>query len=104
MNAFFTPIEPIQKMRFTAIGETGEAAGGGESSAPFVNVLKDAISEYNSLQAEEDAVSQALALGELDDPAQMVIASMKAEAALQTTVQLTSRMVNTYKEIMQMQV
>jgi len=104
MNAFFTPIEPIQKMRFTAIGEAGEAAGGGESSVPFANVLKDAISEYSSLQAEEDAVSQALALGELDDPAQMVIASMKAEAALQTTVQLTSRMVNTYKEIMQMQV
>ncbi len=104
MNAFFTPIEPIQKMRFSAVGEAGEPSGSGEAAVPFANVLKDAISNYTALQAEEDAISQALALGEVDDPAQMVIASMKAEAALQTTVQLTSRMVNAYKEIMQMQI
>ena len=42
--------------------------------------------------------------GDADDLAQIQINSMKTSTLLQTTVQLTSRMVNTYKEIMQMQV
>ena len=101
MGNFITAIQPIQPMTFSKIGETEKTT---ESSTPFLNVLKDAVNEYTALQKTADEDSTALALGEADNLAQIQIDSMKAETALQTTVQLTSRVVNAYKEIMQMNI
>ncbi|PKM74466.1 MAG: flagellar hook-basal body complex protein FliE [Firmicutes bacterium HGW-Firmicutes-16] len=101
MGNFISSIQPIAKMALSKIGETEEST---ESSAPFLNVLKDAVSEYASKQEIADADNQALALGESDNLAQIQINTLEAETALQTTVQLTSRVVNAYKEIMQMSV
>ena len=101
MGNFISAIQPIQKMAFSKIGE---AEKGSESSAPFLNILKDAASEYTSKQETLDSEKTALALGSTDDLAQIQIDSLEAETALQTTVQLTSRAVNAYKEIMQMSV
>lgn len=100
MENFISSIQPISKMTFSKIGETDST----EASAPFLNVLKDAVSEYASKQETADADNTALALGESDNLAQIQIDSLEAETALQTTVQLTSRVVNAYKEIMQMSV
>lgn len=94
-------IQPVQPINFSQVGEVEKSAG---SSTPFLNVLKDAVSEYASLQEVADAGNAALALGQADNPAQVQIDSFKAEAAFQTTVQLTSRVVNAYKEIMQMSI
>ena len=74
------------------------------SSIPFASVLQNAVSEYSTLQQTADTESQQLGLGNTDNLAQVTIDSLKAKAALQTTVQLTSRIVTAYKEIMQMQV
>lgn len=101
MENFVSPIQPIQPMSFSKIGEIEKGA---ESSTSFLNTLKDAVNEYAALQQSVDADNTALALGETDNLAQIQIDSLKAEAALQTTVQLTSRVVNAYKEIMQMSV
>lgn len=101
MGNIISSIQPIQPMTFSKIGEIEKNA---EPSAPFSNVLKDAVDEYATLQKTVDADNTALALGDGDNLAQIQIDSLKAEAALQTTVQLTSRVVNAYKEIMQMSV
>ena len=101
MGIQVTPIQPIKPRTFSKIGETENNTG---ASTSFMNVLKDAVGEYASLQETSDANSTALALGDTDNLAQIQIDSLKAEAALQTTVQLTSRVVSTYKEIMQMSV
>ena len=102
MSQFITPIQPIKPMTFSEV--KSEAVGKSESGIPFSNVLKDAISEYENLQQVTEQDGNSLALGEADNLAQIQINSLKAQAALQTTVQLTSRVVNAYKEIMQMQV
>ena len=101
MENFITAIQPIQKMAFSKIGEAEKTT---ESSAPFLNILKDAISDYSTKQDAVDSEKAAWALGGSDDLAQIQIDSLEAETALQTTVQLTSRAVNAYKEIMQMSV
>lgn len=101
MENLVSSIQPIQPMTFSKIGETEKNA---ESSTPFLNILKDAVNEYTSLQKTVDEDSTALALGDADNLAQIQIDSFKAEAALQTAVQLTSRVVNAYKEIMQMNI
>lgn len=71
---------------------------------PFASMLSDAFTEMNRLQEITEIDSQNLMLGNVDNLAQVQINSMKAESMIQTTVQLTTRVVNAYKEIMQMQV
>ena len=102
MNSFFTPIQPIKPMAFPEekIIKTEEK----ESNVPFASMLKEAVNEYESLQQTTQQDSEALAMGDVDNIAQIQINAMKEQAALQTVVQLTSRAVNAYKEIMQMQI
>ena len=94
-------IQPIQQLSALKSAETENSAG---VSVPFSNILKDAVDNYTELQEVTDADNMALAFGDADNLAQIQIDSLKAETALQTTVQLTSRVVNAYKEIMQMSV
>ena len=101
MENLVSSIQPIQQ---TILPKIGEAEKSTETSVPFANVLKNAINDYTSLQEAADADSAALAFGQTDNLALIQINALKAETALQTTVQLTSRMVSTYKEIMQMSV
>jgi len=99
----FTPITPIKKMEFQVSDNTARELGG-ESSLSFKDILQESIEELAAAEeaAAEDSIN--LALGNADDLAQIQINSLKAQAALQTTVQLTSRVINAYKEIMQMQI
>lgn len=104
MGAVFTPIIPIKKFEFSSSENiTGKDPVSGQEPLPFRNILNDSLKELASAEeaAAEDSVN--LAFGNTDDLAHIQINSLKAEAALQTTVQLTSRVINAYKEIMQMQ-
>jgi len=101
---FFTAIEPIKPMSFEKSAEATVSAEKGSSAIPFADVLRDAIDTYTEAKKVSEADASVLALGNANDLAQLQINGMKASAALSTTVQLTSRAVNAYKEIMQMQV
>lgn len=114
MSGFFTPIEPITPMSFDKLSPIAPVSfdtaspltktESDTSAIPFADVLKEAVSNYTSISEVTQAEGEALALGDVDNLAQLQIDSMKAQAALSTTVQLTSRVVGAYKEIMQMQV
>ncbi|HJC72786.1 MAG TPA: flagellar hook-basal body complex protein FliE [Candidatus Ruthenibacterium merdavium] len=95
-----TPIEPMEKMSFENVGAAADASQGKQ----FGNILQQAVQELEQAQNNSRADTMMLVNGDADDLAQIQINSMKTSTLLQTTVQLTSRMVNTYKEIMQMQV
>ena len=62
------------------------------------------MKKTNELQLESDRENALLAAGQIDDVAQVVIASQKADIALQLTLQLRNRAVSAYQEIMRMQV
>ena len=66
--------------------------------------LKDALKKTNELQLDSDRQNALLAAGQIDDVAQVVIASQKADIALQLTLQLRNRAISAYQEIMRMQV
>lgn len=100
---FITPIRPIQGIG-TLEEMNNSSAGGANTSVPFANVLQSAMDGYAQAKEATDSDAAALAIGDVDNLAQVQINSMKAESMLQTTVQLTTRMVNAYKEIMQMQI
>lgn len=95
-----TPIEPMERMSFENAGAAVDQSQGEQ----FSSILQQAVQELEQAQSNSNADTMMLVNGEVDDIAQVQINSMKTSTLLQTTVQLTSRMVNTYKEIMQMQV
>ncbi len=99
---FIVPITPMEKMDFSSaekVVNNAETTGSG-----FSNLLDNAINEFKNADKLSDIDNTQLSLGNADDLAQIQINTLKAETMLQTTVQITSRVVNAYKEIMQIQV
>ena len=70
----------------------------------FGEFLVDALKATNDLQLHSDAMNAALAAGRVEDISQVMVASQKAEIALQLTLNLRNRAVSAYQEIMRMQV
>ena len=67
-------------------------------------MLKNAVENLKETQIQSQQDNYDLAMGNTDNLAAIMIKSAKADAAVTMTVQLTSRAVNAYKEIMQMQI
>ena len=70
----------------------------------FGEFLVDALKKTNELELESEKLNAALAAGRIEDVSQVVVASQKAEIALQLTLQLRNRATQAYQEIMRMQV
>ena len=100
-DMFIVPIEFIKPMEFT----TGEKpARKPDNDAGFKNVLNNAIAALEETQRNSRNDAYQLALGNVDDLAEVMINTLKAESMIQTTVQITSRVINAYKEIMNIQI
>lgn len=99
----FTPIIPIRKMSLSMLDGAADKGLSTEGGLSFGETFKEVLqaAEQAEWQASQD--SSKLSLGSADDLAAIQINSLKAQAAIQTTVQITSRAINAYKEIMQMQ-
>jgi len=95
-----TPVRPVHMSAESHLGETLPP----EKAKGFADYLTDALKETNQLQLDSDKWNAALAAGKVEDVSQVVIASQKAEIALQLTMQLRNRAVSAYQEIMRMQV
>lgn len=75
-----------------------------EEAKTFGAYLTDALKKTNELQLNSDRQNALLAAGKIEDVSQVVIASQKADIALQLTLQLRNRAMSAYQEIMRMQV
>ena len=91
---------PVTLHAKTHIDETEQK----EPVKTFGEFLTDALKATNELQLNSDAMNAALAAGRVEDISQVMIASQKAEIALQLTLQLRNRATSAYQEIMRMQV
>ena len=99
----FGTITPIQMMNF---GSTAKATASNASTEglPFADVLQNAIGNLQQTQETSAQDSYNLATGNTDNMGQVMIDASKETAAVQFTTELCTRVVNAYKEIMQMQV
>ena len=70
----------------------------------FSDTLKNALGGVYALQEQTKIDSYNLAMGYTDDLESIMLNSSKATLALEVTTQLVSKAVNTYKEILQMQI
>ncbi|MGN0141356.1 MAG: flagellar hook-basal body complex protein FliE [Roseburia sp.] len=69
-----------------------------------LSATMDMLNETNDLQNDAQSEKIKFALGEADNPHDMQIAASKALTALQYTVAIRDKMLDAYKEIMNMQI
>jgi flagellar hook-basal body complex protein FliE len=74
------------------------------AAQPFSDVLKDSMKKVNDLQVESDEMTKRLALGEVEDIADVSIAVEKAELALRLMVQIRDKLFDAYQQIARMSV
>ena len=96
---FIAPIQPIETFEEMRAGQKTASSG-----IPFASLLQESLDELRRSQAQSEKDSIDLALGQGGDLHTMMINSAALDTAVKTTVQLTTRAVSAYKEIMQMQV
>lgn len=93
-------LETIQPL-FKTQNNSGTAAAAGPG---FGELLKNAIGEVNSLQQQSADMKTKLVTGEIEDIHQVMIAAEKADLAFQLTLQIRTKVIEAYQEIMRMQV
>lgn len=98
LNAI-TAINPAQLRQLPQLNDTVP-----EEESSFKSIFSQAMAEIESANEAVHNDGVALALGNLDNIAGAQINMLKAEALTQVTVQVATRAVNAYKEIMQMQI
>ncbi len=91
---------PVTMHANSHLGETQQP----QEVPSFGEYLTSAMKKVNQLQLDADEQNALLAAGQIEDVSQVVVASQKAEIALQLTLQLRNRAVSAYQEIMRMQV
>ncbi|MDN5342054.1 MAG: flagellar hook-basal body complex protein FliE [Oceanotoga sp.] len=69
----------------------------------FSKMLNDAINDVNSLQNISDKATNDYATGKINDVHQVIIAAEKASLSLRLTTEVTTKIIDSYKEIMRMQ-
>jgi len=78
-----------------------DLASGGRS---FASIMQEAIDTLAETQAASQQDTYDLAMGDIGSLHNLMINSAMEATAVETAVQLTSRAVSAYKEIMQMQI
>ena len=70
----------------------------------ILDSMMSSIDETNTLQNQAEAAEISFALGESDNTHDLLIAQTKANVALQYTVAVRDKIVESYREIMNMQI
>ena len=97
-------IIPISSMSVLTPSARGTGMSEAANNLPFKGILQQAIRDAEETQIVKEQDSHALALGETDDIAGIMINSEKAEIAIQMLVQLRNKVMDAYTEIMRMNV
>jgi len=98
------PIQAINASKLAMTPSSGLNPAKSASGQSFSQLLSDALENVNDLQKKADQASTDLATGRIEDISQVVIAAEKASVALQLTVQVRNKMLESYQEMMRMQV
>lgn len=76
----------------------------GTTKTSFSDILNKNLNEVNQLLLDSNEWNEKLALGQVENVHQVIIATQKAELALQFTMQIRNKILDAYNEIMRMTV
>lgn len=88
----------------TLIEKAGFTDAPDDSFASVLGSAMNLLSETNALQNDAEAAQIQFALGEAENPHDMQIAAKKALTALQYTTAVRDKMLEAYREIMNMSI
>ncbi len=80
--------------------DAAKKTSGGDS---FAQLLKGALENVNDMQKKSDHLSQEFALGNVDSIHKVMIATEKARLAMDLTLVINNKVLETYKELMRLQ-
>lgn len=89
-----TPLTPLWET------EKPEATKEAGFESMFGGIFKSAIDNVKETDAEKTQLQYLMATGQLDNPAELTLASSKYEMSVNLLVQLRNRAVEAYNEIM----
>lgn len=99
------PIQAVNATKLPMMPSGVSAATGSKTpDKSFGKILMEALDNVNDLQQKANQASTDLATGKIEDISQVVIAAEKAAVALQLTIQMRNKMLESYQEMMRMQV
>lgn len=75
-----------------------------KDNSSFSEYFNSSLDKLKDLQSDADNYKKILATGDVDNIHEVMIATEKAEIALQFTVNIQNKVVEAYKEIMRMQI
>lgn len=93
---------PIQSVNIGKIDSINQ--NNNTDNQSFSDFLNSAIQNVNDLQLQSEALNNDFAMGKTDNIHQVMIASEKADIALQFTMQIRNKILDAYSEIMRMPV
>ena len=70
----------------------------------FQSIFNEALEKSDSLILESEKLANDMAVGNIDNIHQVLIAGEKADIALQLTLQIRNKILDAYNEIMRMQI
>lgn len=95
----------LAQMRTMSIGAANKTPESitGTSGSDFGALLKQSIDSVNATQQTAGKLSQAFEVGDTDvSLAEVMIASQKADVSFQAMLQVRNKLVDAYKEVMNM--
>lgn len=75
-----------------------------KSGTSFADVINNALNEVNNLQIESSQATDDFISGKSDNIHSVMMAGSKANIALQMTMQVRNKVMDAYKEVMNMQI
>lgn len=103
ITRLFMPREIVPIRPVDSVG-TGSFSAPGSSQVPFADILGQAMKDVAQTQSTTVQDAYDLVMGTGGDLHNIMIRNAMETAAVETAVELTSRVVSVYKEIMQMQI
>jgi len=98
-----SPINPIESIKaVTGGGKPG--ASKSNPGADFKKVLEQAIDKVNTSVKGAENLEENFATGKTSDIHSVIIAAEKADIMLQLTTEVRNKIVESYREIMRMQI
>ena len=98
----FRPILPPRPIDIPQVSPAGKG-GAGSNAAGFSELFEQSIARVNEFQQASKEKTEALMRGEDLDVHEVVLAGQRAELAFDYFLQVRSKVVQAYQEIMRMQ-
>jgi len=102
MNGRVLPLQAV--MPTQASPELNKMQDNKSDGASFSKLLKSALEKVNETQLESDKKTEMLVNGKIDDLHDVMISAQKASLTIEATIQVQQKVIDTYNEVMRMQI